>query len=259
MHLRLALALLALAAAGCTPGPLVVDAPTGGTPSGYPNHSTEQVIGAVAASVAPVLSVAADGDLAITMNGDSHSASFSLRARLADSTAVTVRGPLGIEVGRALVTGDSVFVIDKLNDVFMLGPLSAADAIVPGASVDGRIARAALGLLVPESDVAWTLSAQDGAYRLVGRLAGGVAREYTVDPALWRVVRVREFDADGRQAGLQEVEAFDTVDGVVLPRLVRLEGAGTTIQLEHRRVVVNPADLRIRFSRPEGYEVIRIE
>lgn len=258
MPLRPALALLALVVAGCTPGPLVVDAPTGETPSGYPNHTVEQIVTAVAASVAPVRSVAADGDLAITMNGDANEASFSLRSRLADSTAVTVRGPLGIEVGRALVTADSVFVIDRLNDVFLLGPLSAADRVVPGASVDGRIARAALGLLVPEADVAWTLSAVDGAYRLAGR-TGGVAREYTVDPALWRVVRVREYDAGGRQAGLQEAEAFDTVDGVVLPRRVRLEGAGTVIEVEHRRLVVNPADLRIRFTRPEGYETVEIE
>ncbi len=57
---------------------------------------------------------------------------------------------------------------------------------------------------------------------------------------------------------LQEAEAFDTVEGVVLPRRVRLQGGGTTIQLEHRRLVVNPTDLRLRFSRPSDYEVIPV-
>ena len=259
MSPRPALLLLAALAAGCTPGPLVVDAPTGQTPSEYPNHTAEGVIAAVAASVAPVLRVAADGDLEIDADGQRQEATFSLRARLADSAAVTVRGPLGIEGGRALVTADSVFVANRLERQLLLGPLAAADRFVPGASVDGRIVRAALGLLVPEADVAWSVTAQDGAYRLVGRLAGGSAREYTVDPSVWRVVRVREFGPDGRQAGLQEVEALDTVDGVVLPRRVRLEGAGTVVRLEHRRLVVNPAELRIRFSRPADYEVIRVD
>ena len=251
---------LAVLLGGCiTTGPLVTDAPTGEA-AGYPNHTVAQIVAAVDASVAPVLSVAADGDLRVEQNGSDQSASFSLRTRLEDSTTVVVRGPLGITVGRALVTRDSVLFANSLQDELVIGPLSAADRIVPGASADARVVRAALGLLVPEADVAWSLSAQDGLYQLTGRLPGGTgSRAYTIDPALWRVVRVLEFGADGRQAGLQEASAFDTVDGVVLPRQVRLEGAGTTVSLEHRRLEVNPADLRLRFVRPEGYDVIEIE
>ena len=59
--------------------------------------------------------------------------------------------------------------------------------------------------------------------------------------------------------GLQTAEAFDTVDGVVLPRIVTLEGGGTSVRLEHRRLVVNPADLQFRFTPPEDYELVRIE
>lgn len=259
MTARLSLLALAAVLAGCLPrGPLVKDAPEGQAPAGYPDHSVAQIVGAVAASVAPVQSVAADGDLSFTSPNESQDATFSLRARLADSTVVTVRGPLGIEGGRGLVTPDSVFVINKLQQQFLLGPLSVADAVVPGASVDGRIARAALGLLVPEPDVPWSLAVADGLYTLTGRLPGGVgSRVYTVDPTIWRVVRVIEFDAGGRQAGVQTVEAFDTVDGVVLPRRVRIEGAGTVLALEHRRLSVNPDDLRLRFVRPTDYEVIR--
>lgn len=250
----------ALLLAGCSAGPLVTDAPGSGQAAGFPNHTAEQIVAAVAASVAPVLSVAADGDLRIVQGGSDQSASFSLRSRLGDSTAVVVRGPLGITVARGLVTADSVFVSNQLADEFILGPLSAADAFVPGASEDARVVRAALGLLVPEPGIAWTRTVQDGRYQLTGRLPGGAGtRAYTVDPALWRVVRVVDFGPDGRQAGLQEVDAFDTVDGVVLPRQVRLEGADAQIDLEHRRLQVNPPDLRLRFSRPEGYEVIEIE
>ena len=251
------LAALAVLAAGCSSGPLVTDAPEAETPSGYPNHSLEEILASVEASVAPVASVASDGDLRIEGEDGSQSATFSLRARLADSLTVVVRGPLGIEGGRGLVTPDSFYAADRISRQFLFGPVEAADRYVPGAGSSERMARAVLGLLVPEADVPWTLSAVDGAYRLVARLGAGV-REYTVDPGLWRVVRVREFDAEGRSAGSQTAEAFDTVEGVVFPRRVRLDGGGTSVEVEHRRLVVNPPDLRLRFERPEDYERIEI-
>ena len=259
--MRALLLLLApLALAACTAsGPLVRDAPEGEA-AGYPDHSVATILAEVEASVAPVLSAAADGGLRVTQpDGSGQSASFSLRTRLADTTTVVMRGPLGISVARALVTPDSVLVANQLQDQFLVGPLSAAERFVPGASEDARSVRAALGLLVPEAGVAWSRVAVDGTYQLTGRLPGGTSRAYTVDPSIWRVVRVVEFDADGRQAGVQEASAWDTVDGVVLPRRVRLEGAGTAVELEHSRLSVNPADLRLRFVRPEGYEVVRVE
>ena len=254
---RPALVLAAALLAGCLPKDLVRDAPELGGAGGFPDHSTEQIIAAVEASVAPVLSAAADGDLAITSPDGDQQATFSLRARLADSVTVTVRGPLGVVAGRALVTPDSVFVVNSLSDQILVGPAGFADTFVPGASVDGRIARAALGLLVPERGVAWTRTVADGTYRLSGPLPGGGGREYTVDPRLWRVVQVREFGPDRRQVGVQTAGAFDTVDGVVMPRRVTIEGADGRATLEHRRLLVNPDDLRLRFVRPEGYEVIR--
>ena len=255
----LLLALL-LAAAGCTPsGPLVRDAPESETPMGYPNQTAEQIAAAVRASVAAVQSAAADGNLQIAGPDESQSATFSLRVRIGDSLTAVVRGPLGIEGGRGLVTPDSFYAADRINRQFLVGPVRAADRYVPGAGSQERIARAALGLLVPEADVEWSVAAADGLYRLVGRLPGGTAREYTVDPALWRVTRVLEFDAQGRSAGRQTFEAFDTVEGVVLPRRVVLEGGGTTVTLEHRQIRVNPPDLRLRFQRPDDYERVVIQ
>ena len=259
MRLSLLLAAAVLVGSGCSHGPLVRDAPDTRTPTGYPEHSVEQIIAAVEASVAPVRAVAADGDLDIASDALEQGATFSLRARLADSLTVVVRGPLGIEGGRGLVTPDSFFAADRINRQYLVGPVEAADRYVAGAGSSERVARAVLGLLVPERDVAWTRTPVDGQYRLIGPLPGGGSREYTVDPALWRVVRVREFDAAGLSVGTQTAEAFDTVEGVVLPRRVTLDGAGTTVRLEHRRLVVNPLDLRLRFTPPDGYETIRIE
>ena len=257
--MRVLVFLAALAAAGCGPtGPLVRDAPDGAEAAGYPDHSAEQIVRSVAASVAAVQSASADGDLSVEGPEGSQGASFSLRARLADSVTVVVRGPLGVVAGRGLATPDSFYAADRINRQLVVGPVAAAERYVPGAGSSERLARAALGLLVPEAGVAWSRSSRDGLYTLAGRLPSGAGREYTVDPAVWRVVRVIEFDRAGRATGTVEAEALDTVDGVVLPRRVRLEGGGTTLTLEHRRLSVNPADLRLRFDRPGDYEVVRI-
>ena len=243
-----------LTVAGCAHGPLVHDAPDLEGAIGYPDHSAAQIVASVEASVASILSVAADGDLSFTSPQESQAATFSLRARLADSASVTVRGPLGVVAGQGLVTADSVFFANRLSKEFVLGPIAAAERIVPGASGDSRAVRAALGLLVPEPGVAWSVVPESGSYRLSGRLPGGTSRSYVVDPAIWRVTQLITFDERGRESGSQTAEAFDTVEGVVMPRRVRLEKDGTVIVLEHRRLAVNPDDLRIRFRRPDDYE-----
>lgn len=258
MPLRLILLLALAPLTGCIPGALVQDAPDLEDVAGYPNHSSDQIIAAIEASVSPVLSVAADGDLSFTSPQESQTATFSLRSRLSDSASVTVRGPLGVVAGQGLVTTDSVFFANRLIKEFIFGPLSAAEAIVPGASVDGRAVRAALGLLVPEAGVAWTVSPEDSRYRLSGRLPDGTSRSYVVDPAIWRITSLLAFDTQGRESGSQSAEAFDTVEGVVMPRRVRLEQGRTVIVLEHRRLSINPDDLRIRFRRPTDYEAILV-
>lgn len=261
--MRLALlSALALAATGCSHGPLVTDAPTPVAAVGYPSHSQQQIIAAVAAAVAPVRSVAADGQVDIASSRIDQEASFSLRARLvgraSDSLTVVIRGPFGIEGGRGVVTGDSVLAADRINRVLYVGPASAAERYVPGGSSPEAAARVVLGLLVPEADVAWEVRPENNRYTLRGRLPGGTTREYTVDPGLWRVVAVREFDASGALRGQQDVSDFDLVGGVAMPRRVHVSGAGVEVTFEHRRLVVNPDDLRLAFNRPD-YRVVEIQ
>jgi hypothetical protein len=254
-------ATLLVVATGCSHGPLVRDAPTPVAAVGYPSHTRQQIVAAVAAAVAPVRSVSSDGSVTVAAERLDQDATFSLRARLAggrtDSLTVVVRGPFGIEGARGVVTADSVLAVDRINQVLYVGPASAAERYVPGGSSPEAAARVLLGLLVPEADVAWEVRPENSRYTLRGALPGGARREYVVDPGLWRVVTVREYDAAGALRGQQDVSAFDTVDGVPMPRRVHVSGSGVEVTLEHRRLAVNPADLRLTFSRPD-FRVVRL-
>lgn len=247
---------VALVAPACS-GPLVNDAPVVVTPTGFPNHSVQQIRDAVRLSAGTVRTLKSDGKVRISSPRLNQDASFSLRATLGDSVTVVLRGPFGIEGGRAVATPDSFLAADRLNRRLLVGPASAAERYLPGAGSTERVARAATGLLIPGAGVTWQLGTTPTAYTLRGVLQGGTEREYTVDPALWRVTRVREFDVAGTLVGEQTAEAFDTVGGVVIPRRVTLTAGETTVELEHRSVELNGA-LRHLWRRPDGYEVIPI-
>ena len=252
-----ALLALALLVSACSQGPLVRDAPETEQAAGYPNHSVSQIVASIEASMAGVRSVRSDGDVEIASPRLDQKASFSLRSRLADSTTAVLRGPFGIVAARALLTPSRFVALDQLNKRLYEGPVSASERYVPGASERG--ARALYGLIAPESDIAWTLTSGNALYQLVGRTAEGATRTYVVDPALWRVRSLREVARDGELVGTQTFEAFDTVDGVVLPRRVVLVAGENRVVLEHRALAPNPADLRLRFDRPEsGYEVVTV-
>lgn len=257
--LSLCVVVAALALSACSSGPLVRDAPDAEMAAGYPNHTSDQIREAIEASVSPVTTAKSDGRLTVVTPSMNQEAGFSLRSELADSTTAVLRGPFGIVAARALLTPQSFIGIDQLNRRLFEGPVSAAERYVPGAASSERGARALFGLVTPEPDIAWSVSAGNDLYQLVGTTPGGTTRTYVVDPGLWRVVSMKEVAASGEVLGSQTFEAFDTVDGVILPRRVVLRAGDNTIEMEHRALTPNPADLQIRFSRPEsGYEVIQV-
>jgi hypothetical protein len=254
------LLLLATAAAGCSHRPVTPATPSPAVPAGYPSHSREQIVAAIAAAVAPIQSAAVDGRIAVKAGQLDQDATFSLRARFAgrssDSVAVVVRGPFGIEGGRGLVTADSLFGVDRINRVLYLGPASAAERVVPGGGTPEAAARAVLGLLVPEASVAWDVRPDNGRYTLTGEVRG-VRRVYTVDPQIWRVVAVREYDAAGALRGQQDASEFEAIGGIPMPRRVHVAAGTADATFENSRIALNPSDLRLSFSRPD-YRVVRL-
>ncbi|OZC02601.1 DUF4292 domain-containing protein [Rubricoccus marinus] len=260
--MRFALLLLtALSLAACSSGPLVDDAPEGQLPDAYPYQTAAQIRDAIQRSTQPVAFYAADGRIEITTRTLDQKATYSIRARLADSTTVTVRGPLGIEGGRGLITPQSFVAYDKINGKLFVGDIEVADRYVPGAGSSEVLAQSLAGLLAPEAGMDWTVTPDSGRYILVHRRPDRTRRVLVVDPSLWRVVQAQELDASNTVVADQRFSAFDTVDGVVMPRRVVLTapGEGVRIQLEHNRLLVNPSDFRLRFARPTGVEVIEID
>src|SRR5690606_28731887 len=139
----------AYGAAGCS-GPLVRNAPDAAAPADFPHHTAEQIVYRLTEAAAGVARFRTDARAACETPEGTQRVGASLRARVADSVYASLRGPLGITVGRGLVTADSFFAYDQLNARFYLGPLAVADAYVPGAGAPGALGHTLLGLLVPD-------------------------------------------------------------------------------------------------------------
>lgn len=245
---------------GCA-GPLVRNAPDADAPADFPYHTAAQIVYRLTAATAGVAAYRSEARVEVeTPNGD-QGISASLRVRVADSVFAALRGPLGLNVGRGLVTADSFLAHDLLNGRFYLGPLTAADAYVPGAGEPGALGRTLLGFLVPDGSVAWEVQADSVSYVLTEPEAGGVRRRYVVDPALWRVTALDEVDADGTVLTRCLFSAFDVVDGIIISRRVVLTAPpeGLAVTVEHRQLTLNPTALDLSFRRPSDAEVIRLE
>lgn len=259
----LALLLCLASLSACTPGTLVIDdAPETELPDAYPYHTAEQIGAAISASAAPVDFYSADGRIEIESPEIDQSATYSIRSRFADSTVINVRGPLGIEVGRALVTPEEFLGYDKFNKRLFVGDPAVAERFVPGAGDSRVLAEAMAGLLAPEADAAWTVTPDSGRYLMVHRRADGTRRILVIDPGLWRVTLAQEVDASNAVVAEQQFSAFDTIDGVIMPRRIVLVAPprNTRLTLEHNNLDINPEDFRLRFRAPsDDVEVIRID
>lgn len=252
------LLVLVMLGAGCSSGPLVRDAPEAGPSVGYPNHSAETILDSV--RVPSVTHYAADGRLQIDTPEGTQNASHSIRAQVGDSLSGVIRGPLGILVARALVTPDSFFLANRLRDEAYVGAVRSADRLVPGAGSEAVLARALIGLIHPDPSLNWQVTPASGRYVLRAETPDGGRQAITIDPSLWRAVSVRTVTTTGDEVE-QIAEAFDTVDGFVLPRriILRQPSALRTVTIEHTRLRINPDELRIASERPAAETTIRVE
>jgi hypothetical protein len=258
---RLPFALLAaLALAGCS-GPLVRNAPDAEAPADFPHHTAAQIVYQLTVATAGVAGYRSEARVELAGPRGSQGVGASLRVRVADSVFAALRGPLGINVGRGLATADSFFAHDLLNGRLYLGPLAVAEAYVPGAGAPGALGHTLLGLLVPDPAVDWEVHADSARYVLTGPASGTTTARYVVDPALWRVTALEEAAPDGVVLTRRRFEAFDVVDGVVVPRRVVLAAPpdSLTVTVEHRQLTLNPEGLDFPFRRPDDAETIRLE
>lgn len=244
----LLVALLAVAAAGCA-RTRPYAAAEAELPALFPDHSLGEIAAFVGTATDTLASLQARAAFSIASPIRNGRFSAEIRERGGDSLYLSISPGLGIEAVRVLVTPDSMFVYDRIENQVTFGSKDEAAAIFPIPLGDDDLSRNIVGHVIPAVDSDWAVRSDDRHYILEN--PSGTER-YIVDPGLWRVVQYEQRSASGEVLERRTFADFLNVDGFLLPRRIEFSRPfdETTVVLTYRTLDPNPSvlsfDLRVR-------------
>ncbi|MBO6575605.1 MAG: DUF4292 domain-containing protein [Rhodothermales bacterium] len=205
------LGLLAVLAVGCSGSRQVAYIPPS---AGFPNHSVEEIVQRLPPPDSLWGSFAGDLAIAYSMPGDRGTVNARVSYRRADSVLMRFRAPLGLEVSRALVTQDSMFVYDRVARKLYVGERGVADAMLPIGFWRSDVAAAVFGFETLDAG-GWELSTDSTWYVLTRG-----DRTVIVDPGPWRIIASDTRDASGMLVDQRRFTDFERIDGLYVPRRI---------------------------------------
>ena len=227
--------------------------PSAPLPDGFPDHSAAQVLSHLPTPDSLWDTFRVEAALAFATPEGSGSFSADILVRRPDSVLVRIRAPLGIEVARALVTPDSIFLYDRVERTLYSG--SADSDLLPAGLHSADLSAAFFGFdPVPAGD--WSSSADSLIYRLE-RTDGSVT--LLVEPRWWRVTARDARDGSGTVTERRRFTEFERFEGLVLPRrIVTIRPVeGTRASFFVRKVETHPADTRMDLGvRPDARRIV---
>ena len=237
MRRFLALAPLILGLAACTGArKAALDAP-----DGFPNHTAEQIVAHLPVPDSLWRSFTGDLSVAYSMPGDRGTLNARIAYRRADSVLIRFRAPLGIEVSRALVTQDSMFVYDRLEKKLYYGLRGVAERMLPIGFWRSDIAAAVFGY-DDLSGERWTVSLDNEYYVLRNP---DNSRQVIVDPKRWRIIAADRRDATGTVIEQRRFTDFERTEGRYLPRRIVTSRSNEEVRasISIRRIRPDPEEL----------------
>lgn len=211
-------------------------------PSEFPGHAPSQIESMVASAADSLRSLRVRAALSLSTPDRSGRFSAEIRERRDDSLYISLSPGLGIEAARVLVTPDSVFLYDRMENQLTFGSIEEAGSLLPIPVDLGSLFQNLAGTIVPRVDSEWTVTPDSVSYHL---LSPDETRLYVVDPRIWRVIRYEERTTTGQLVEERIFYAFAPVGGIYVPQQIRFRRPleESTVALTYRRVEVNPDGL----------------
>ncbi|MEX2117933.1 MAG: DUF4292 domain-containing protein [Bacteroidota bacterium] len=190
--------------------------------------------------------------------------SFELTLRKPDSVMVRIEGPFGIDLGLALLTRREFFFYNSMNNQLLSGPTNPANLarvlrirmefddllnlFSGGTFLSGDVGRPA------------TFEVIDDEYVLTYEHDRG-SRRYRIDPRSFQIVQIQHLDERGGVLVEQTFGKFLTVDGIVVPQLVRalMRSERRRLSIAYSDLAINPPILEFHFNVPSDAERARLQ
>ena len=203
-------------------------------------------------------SLRAEAALSIRSPFYSGTATARIAHRRGDSLLVTLFGTmLRIEAGRLLITPDSVFFYNRLQNRLYYGPLSALSQGLQTALLDGPVFERLLGVVTPPDR---GMALYPDSARVHYHLEDS-ALHYIIVPGLWRTASYTHREPDGDLIEALAFTEFEAVSSVYFPRriVMRRPRERTNISLHYSEMQLNPPSLSLLLGVAQDAERVNME
>jgi hypothetical protein len=211
-------------------------------PTAFPNHTVQQMHQRIVTPTDTLLGYSAKARLVVDAPQQSGQFNATVRQRRNDSLYMSISPGFGVEAARMLVTADSFFVYDRINQRLAYGSVEAAQRRMPLPITNEAVFENMMGILAPDPTASWQVEADEQYYYLTDPSG---QRTYTIDPSIWRVVRYEERTPGGDLNEVREFAEYGTFDGVSLPRRLTLRRPNddASASLYYEEIELNPGSL----------------
>ena len=233
--------ILCLAVLAACAGPRAATAPRPNLPSAFPNHSVSQILYNLQEGTDSLQTYHARGRAVVQSPDGGGSFNVEIFSERNGRLFMSISPGLGITAVRALVTSDSFFVYNRIENTLTYGSRRYAAANLPIALPDEDLFMTFLGLVTPDAAADWSLSADSSLYVLAS-----ADRRYTIDPSIWRVVRYERGGRRDTPVEIRSYSSFDLIEGHYLARefQMRQPNSETLFQIHYGRMDLAPDEMR---------------
>ncbi|WP_316840617.1 DUF4292 domain-containing protein [Pedobacter gandavensis] len=198
------------------------------------------------------------GKARLDINGNANNVSMNIRIRKNEGIWLSIGGPLGIEVGRAWITPDSIKVLNKLQNVYLGKPFNYVHRFT-NPQVTYQLLQAILsGNTIPElMRTEANLTAQNGVWEISGEQADLAYR--ALFNTLFKVSEYQLNDLKSAKALKVVYGDYQNMNGTLFPTTIQINSmAGTqkiALNIDFSKVESN-LPVEFPFNVPGKYEVI---
>jgi len=211
----------------------------GDTPDTFPNHSIEAVLTRLPAFPESLNRVKLEAQIAVASPETDGRFTAFVESRRNDTLFARIKFPMGIEGARVLITTDSAFTYDRIENVVYRGSSSQVKQLFPGSILSLDLIEQATGFVIPDPAVSWELQHDSTRYYI--HAPDGAIR-YSVDPVTFRIEHIQYRDTDGSISAQRWYLDYRSVKGVVVPtRTIFVQPAlDTRLSMSLRALDTNP-------------------
>ncbi|RMG26158.1 MAG: DUF4292 domain-containing protein [Bacteroidetes bacterium] len=203
--------------------------------------------------------LAISGKANVAFPSQNLSMGLSYRLNMIKDSLIWIRiSKLGIEGIRALITRDSIFVIDRTNNLYHVSNFQLAEKFTGLQGDFGMIQDLLLGNLhlVPPVDELKVEKKQTNPLIVTGEKSGTLFK-YLIDSRLHKLTSMEAFNPIKGLHSVVTYGDFEAHGRTRMPLKTHIQVlAPDTLELEfqHRRVEINPERFSIKFNVPRSYE-----